>query len=570
MPLFVHILRVALLFQNTFDTFKTLKAPPPSRSSRNAGQPSRSALSKRKRDMKGCLAMWIVWCCLMIYDRHLESLVSIFIPFYDEFKSLALVFFILTRAKGAEPIYLHIIRPVLKPYAPTVDAILDLCRMAGDIVFLMAATPIRAVIAYIPWFGTGQHAYDDDPTPVQTRSNSSFAGPGMGERTPSTSSDVSGQGGPNVSATLQYQIWHPQSTASGEPGVQQTVSYTAANGHGEIQEIYSEEWRKYPEFPSAYPATPLVHNGHLPPPRAAVPAFAPIEEDEVEPFIPPPLNQDFEQSLSKSRGPMNPTLDDLLSDNATIPAGQHYPSPTISSSHVGNISVSSDALSDEDDEFDKTLRTPQPIHSRQFESETPMSISPLSSPFGLTSPTHSIKQLTTPSRPRQKSQIPTKIPSPIVIDLPTPTTTSIDPDSASPMDTDSSNQQVGPPTCLPLASTPASPSRPTSPAQIPVKCASPRKRTLKRALSPETPRKARTRASSIKRRATGISQPPKTKRIPAAKKQADEEPPTKKRRVAPVAGPSEPVRRSRRPQAEVAFGSSTMRGPATRSSTRRK
>jgi receptor expression-enhancing protein 5/6 len=59
MGLVVLALRCYLVFQNVFITFKTLKLPPPS--SRNGGQPSIRALTQRKRDMKGCMAIWIVW-----------------------------------------------------------------------------------------------------------------------------------------------------------------------------------------------------------------------------------------------------------------------------------------------------------------------------------------------------------------------------------------------------------------------------------------------------------------------------------------------------------------------------
>ena len=59
MGLVVLILRCYLVFQNVFITFKTLKSPPPS--SRHNGQPSVRALTQRKRDMKGCMAIWIVW-----------------------------------------------------------------------------------------------------------------------------------------------------------------------------------------------------------------------------------------------------------------------------------------------------------------------------------------------------------------------------------------------------------------------------------------------------------------------------------------------------------------------------
>lgn len=116
MPLFVPILRLVMLFLNIYESYKTLRKPKPS--PRHSGQPSVRALSQRKRDMKGCLAVWLVWvhvstvlciflepnicsiqCTLATYERMVEGIVSLFIPFYDEFKSMALLFLILTRAR---------------------------------------------------------------------------------------------------------------------------------------------------------------------------------------------------------------------------------------------------------------------------------------------------------------------------------------------------------------------------------------------------------------------------------------------------------------------------------------
>lgn len=35
----------------------------------------------------------------MLYERLVESFISLFIPFYDEFKSMAILFLILTRSR---------------------------------------------------------------------------------------------------------------------------------------------------------------------------------------------------------------------------------------------------------------------------------------------------------------------------------------------------------------------------------------------------------------------------------------------------------------------------------------
>ena len=59
MPLVVPVLRLAYVFLNVFETFKTLRLPPPS--ARNGGQPSARAMSARKRAMKGCMTVWLVW-----------------------------------------------------------------------------------------------------------------------------------------------------------------------------------------------------------------------------------------------------------------------------------------------------------------------------------------------------------------------------------------------------------------------------------------------------------------------------------------------------------------------------
>ncbi|KAJ8516639.1 hypothetical protein ONZ45_g6062 [Pleurotus djamor] len=141
MGLVVPILRIAMVFLNVYDSFKTLKPPPVS--SRNHGRVSVRGKTQRKRDMKGCLAIWIVWCCFMSYERFFERVISLFIPFYDEMKSLVLLFFIFTRARGAEPIYLHVIRPLLKPYTTTLDLCLDATCMIGDMIYTVSMLPVH-------------------------------------------------------------------------------------------------------------------------------------------------------------------------------------------------------------------------------------------------------------------------------------------------------------------------------------------------------------------------------------------------------------------------------------------
>ncbi|ETW84078.1 hypothetical protein HETIRDRAFT_242682, partial [Heterobasidion irregulare TC 32-1] len=145
MGLITLALRSYLVFQNLYQTYKTLKLPTPSS---RTGHPTVRALTQRKRDMKGCMAVWIVWCCLAAYEAVIEGIISIFIPFYDEIKSVILIFLILSRARGAEPIYLHVIRPLIKPYVATLDSILDLIHNIGDFVLLVVSIPLYPIISW--------------------------------------------------------------------------------------------------------------------------------------------------------------------------------------------------------------------------------------------------------------------------------------------------------------------------------------------------------------------------------------------------------------------------------------
>ena len=78
MPLYIAFLRLWMLFLNVYDSFKTLKIPPPS--ARNNGRPSVRAMTQRKRDMKGCLAVWIVWVSWISSDSAWVDFPSAALP----------------------------------------------------------------------------------------------------------------------------------------------------------------------------------------------------------------------------------------------------------------------------------------------------------------------------------------------------------------------------------------------------------------------------------------------------------------------------------------------------------
>ncbi|KAK0207025.1 hypothetical protein DFS33DRAFT_1318531 [Desarmillaria ectypa] len=406
MPLFVEILRHMILFQNTFDTFKTLKLPPPSRSSRNGGLPSARALQQRKRDMKGCLAVWIVWCCFMTYERLLEGIFSLFIPFYDEVKALTLLFLLVTRARGAEPIYLHVIRPLLKPYTASVDALLDLVRMFGDIMFVLSAFPIRYIHAWWchirpsildQYVSIRQRVRPTAPDEATTTSSSmrsassststllnanslhattsqeaATAGPSrilkesVGQKVnagprPDFSLDPSMK--PSVASVTSHQIWYPppstyRDSAEENISLESTSDVNRYDGLPDIvsehtvQELMQmEEWRQYPAFPSAYPATPLLPTSTLPNISAVMLSFAESEGDRTL------RQQDFEQSLKSSRASLEPNLAELLSDNTDQ---NQVLDDDNSNEEDSPMSVDVSMGEDDEDDFNITLGTPLP------------------------------------------------------------------------------------------------------------------------------------------------------------------------------------------------------------------
>ncbi|KAJ7887606.1 hypothetical protein B0H14DRAFT_3721359 [Mycena olivaceomarginata] len=341
MALIVPILRLIMLLLNMYDTFKVLKIPRPS--ARNSGQPTVRALSQRKRNMKGCLAVWIVWCCFMIYERLVEGIVSLFVPFYDEVKSLALLFLIFTRARGAEPIFLHIIRPLLKPYTSTLDALSDAGLSWWHSLFARRESAAEDETNGSLYTDVQQALHSVSyQMPVQTARRRS-AGPvyaAVPENNAAPPPPYVATESPlrRVSA---HEIWHPPRSAyHDEEDDPPSESLEAQRARED-----TEEWRQYPPFPSAYPPTPL--------PASSVPLpvtprqFSPIPEDPV---------QGFGQSLPSPHELPNSGSARDSSDDDNVTGIQN------TSSHAATTALPDDATMDEDeeeeDDFNVTLRTP--------------------------------------------------------------------------------------------------------------------------------------------------------------------------------------------------------------------
>ncbi|KAG8901272.1 hypothetical protein FRB99_005421 [Tulasnella sp. 403] len=136
------ILRFALLAINVLDSFKILKPP---KARKGNAEPSPSAFARRKRDMKGMLCVWVVCACWMYLEGICDRTVVYLMPFYNEIKTMSLLFLIFTRSSGAEPILMKVLRPTIRPYIKQIDSILDLMGMLAAFAWELASLPVLAI-----------------------------------------------------------------------------------------------------------------------------------------------------------------------------------------------------------------------------------------------------------------------------------------------------------------------------------------------------------------------------------------------------------------------------------------
>ncbi|KAF8632317.1 hypothetical protein AX15_001940 [Amanita polypyramis BW_CC] len=340
-------------------------------------------------------------CCYILYERSLEGLVGLLIPFYNELKSLVIIFLILTRARGAEPIYLHIIRPFIKPYTETLDCLLDFMFLICDIALAMVGVPVRTACAF--WKKKFRHediAPDKQPTDhgqsfseigdklngntylshepsvirsqipepiVVHRTDSGGSSASSRSKLGETSCLVAGQSTCSDTAR-EHEIWYPPPSAYEEDDgeyrnitqkLQGTSSTFTNSDASSVQQV--DEWRQYPQFPAAYPPTPLVTLMRLSSKsgnsddttRAALPKI-----DDMS-------RQDFRQSLLPPSKTTDPGLDGALSDEE-LNAGVHETKDDDDRATLidpdASMGDSSTLDEEEEDEFNVTLQTPIPAH----------------------------------------------------------------------------------------------------------------------------------------------------------------------------------------------------------------
>lgn len=342
----------------------------------------------------------------------MERLVYIFIPFYDELKSITLIFLILTRARvgtispftwallifsfqSAEPIYLHVIRPILKPYVSTLDAVLSFIHNLGDFILLLLSLPFNAAISW--WYGSSTdedqsglteadsesvRSYGDEQPAASNRrldyrgrhdtrgapaANGHNPYPRGASRETGRSSDtlLSRFYAPSAASTQRHEIWHPP-PSSREDIDEDQVDYPGnvppvTMPDPRVVSVAVDDWSTYPPIPSAYPPTP-VHPSQFNMPEPVHPSqFSIIHEEGTAGTVAnndqdDGARQGFGRSLLPPREPLNPGSDGDLSDEMKNPGVQIQETRYVTSSD------GDDDMEDyetEEDSFDVTFQTPK-------------------------------------------------------------------------------------------------------------------------------------------------------------------------------------------------------------------
>lgn len=322
------------------------------------------AMSQRKRAMKGCLAIWLVWCCYAAYERTIDGIVGMFIPFYSEIKAAIVLFFLLTRAKGAEPVYLHILRPLVKPYAATLDSVLEFITQVGDLLFLLCAVPFHLISSMFDtvwnrWI-LRKRAAPQEPaepaSPVEEEEKQQKGPTEHGEtrtrRRALHNAHIKAAAEPpspevSIYATPKAapEISQPSASAYQDSPPRPTVGLPTPPAEDRVKKPkYVDEWRQYEAFPSAWPASPPSNVSGLP--SDSIPSL-----DDVLAGAAKESQQGFRRSLQLSRESLNPDSDDNLSDDREARTGVH----------IDDDMEIDEQYEDDEDDFNVTLRTPYPL-----------------------------------------------------------------------------------------------------------------------------------------------------------------------------------------------------------------
>lgn len=294
--------------------------------------------------------------------------------------------------QGAEPVFLHVIRPAVKPYAATLDAMSDAVASIAEFLLLLVQVPVdlarqqyylavgqcRRLLS--AWYGSSAddggrsemysaHSRDSSSTDSRLRvsESSGFSRLAISREPSSYSSTASSVRQPydsSRSSTPVHQIWRPPPSA-----------YADEDGHTglptpPLERLYRplppeglppivDEWRQYPAFPSAYPPTPIAAPMPL---RTSAAQFGGIrEEDEIGVGDPPDPSsfygssrragsqQGFRRSLQLPRESRNPDSDGGLSDDNEM-NGVHERTETQTTHQPHSLEQQADDVAQHEDE----------------------------------------------------------------------------------------------------------------------------------------------------------------------------------------------------------------------------
>jgi hypothetical protein len=304
--------------------------------------------------------------------------------------------------QSAEPIYLHVIRPLLRPYVSTLDALLTFVHHLGDFILLVLSLPFSAAISW--WYGPSTdedqaglteadsesiRSYpDEQPAPStnrpdyhghrntqgrptsreESRSRRGISGNGHipyprgVSRETRTSSDTLHS---RFYAPLsqKHEIWHPPPSSQDDFDEDRAEypEHVPLVPEPVIPAIAVDDLSAYPPFPAAYPLTPV----HAPPISMPVPVHPsqfPITQGEgtggavANNDQNDGAQQGFGRSLLPPREPLNPGSDGDLSDETKYPGVQIHETRYVTSSD-GDEDM--EDYETEEDSFDVTFQTPK-------------------------------------------------------------------------------------------------------------------------------------------------------------------------------------------------------------------
>ena len=256
--------------------------------------------------------------------------------------------------QGAEPIFLHLLRPLLKPYTPTLDLLLDFVRMVGDIFFTMVTIPVNFVATswWSSMFSNEENSDSEakgirgsyvEATLTNTRGESHIQ-----IRTPSQNTRTSRTASSNglTHAGPSHQIWYPPPSYDDneDDTTPRSVNGTATSHAVQSDIAYmleaarreQEQWRQYPAFPSAYPPTPAA---------ISVSGLPTIPPSHLSNILEHPSQRDFRESLLPPKQPLDLSLSD-----------EHI--PRARSNNPEDTPPDPDSDGEDEDAFNVTLATP--------------------------------------------------------------------------------------------------------------------------------------------------------------------------------------------------------------------